>query len=570
MGNVLRESVVQAVTEALARLGVSDFDVGAVVEIPPNAAMGDYAFPCFQLARVLRRAPAAIAEELAGAVQEHPAILRVEVVNAYVNFFLDPGYAAERVIGEVLARGMEVGSSAEGAGKTVVIDYSSPNIAKPFHIGHLRSTIIGHSLGRIFESQGYRVVRLNHLGDWGTQFGKLIVAYRRWGDDAKLKREPIKELLALYVRFHEEAEADPSLEDEARAAFKRLEEGGEEEVALWQEFRRLSLEEFEEHYRRLGVTFDSYAGESAYNERMEAVVGELEESGLLTESEGALVVDLEGLPPCLIKKKDGATLYATRDLAAALHRYEAYRFEHLFYVVGAPQQLHFQQVFGVLRRMGRSWVDRCEHIAFGHIRFGDGQLSTRKGNVIFLKDLLDEAVRRVAAIIEERNPGLEGKADVAEAVGIGAVLFNDLAHNRIKDITFDWESALSFEGDTGPYVQYTHARAASLLRRAEEELRVDVDGLAPEGSELVEAETFQLVKRLAEFPEALQRAAEAREPSEIARYLLTLCREFNSFYHAHRIVQSEAAASRLALTKAVKTVIARGLFLLGIRAPEAM
>ncbi len=570
MQNPLRASVVEAVSQALERLGVHNFDVDAVVEVPPKQELGDYAFPCFQLARVLRKAPAAIAAELAAQVREHPAIRSVEVVNAYVNFFLDPAFAAETVIGEILARGEEVGSSNAGAGKTVVIDYSSPNIAKPFHVGHLRSTIIGHSLGRIFESLGYRVVRLNHLGDWGTQFGKLIVAYRRWGDPEKIAREPIGELFSLYVRFHEEAEKDPSLEDEARAAFKRLEEGSEEELALWREFRRLSLEEFEEHYRRLGVTFDSYAGESAYNERMEQVVDELEQLGLLTESEGARVVELEGLPPCLIKKKDGATLYATRDLAAALHRYEAYQFDHLFYVVGAPQQLHFQQVFAVLRRMGRDWVDRCEHIAFGHIRFADGQLSTRKGNVIFLKDVLDEAVRRVRAIIEERNPGLEGKDRVAEEVGIGAVLFNDLSHNRIKDITFDWETALNFDGDTGPYVQYTHARAASLLRRAQQELGIDTDRLSPRGEELVEPETFRLVKALAEFPEAVRRAADAREPSEIARYLLALCREFNSFYHVHRIVQSEAAGSRLALAKAVKHVVARGLFLLGISAPEAM
>lgn len=570
MQNPLRASVVEAVGQALERMGVQGFDVDGIVEVPPKPELGDYAFPCFQLAKVLRRAPAAIAADLAAQVQEHPAIRSVEVVNAYVNFFLDPAYAAEAVIGEVLARGEAVGSSAEGAGKTVVIDYSSPNIAKPFHVGHLRSTIIGHSLGRIFESLGYRVVRLNHLGDWGTQFGKLIVAYRRWGDPQKIAREPISELLSLYVRFHEEAEKDPSLEDEARAAFKRLEEGGEEERSLWQEFRRLSLEEFEEHYRRLGVTFDSYAGESAYNERMEQVVDELERLGLLTESEGARVVELEGLPPCLIKKKDGATLYATRDLAAAIHRFETYQFDHLFYVVGAPQQLHFQQVFGVLRRMGREWVGRCEHIAFGHIRFADGQLSTRRGNVVFLKDVLDEAVRRVRAIVEERNPGLEGKDRVAEEVGIGAVLFNDLSHNRIKDITFDWETALNFDGDTGPYVQYTHARAASLLRRAEQELGIATDRLVPKGEELVEPETFRLVKALAEFPEAVRRAAEAREPSEVARYLLALCREFNSFYHAHRIVQSDAAASRLALAKAVKYVVARGLFLLGIAAPDAM
>lgn len=570
MANVLLDHVAAKVEEALAALGVQGFDVREMIEIPPGRELGDYAFPCFQLARVLRKAPDRIAEELGQRIGPTELIERVEVVKAYVNIFLNRDESSRRVVEAVLARGDDYGKSDVGNGKTVVLDFSSPNIAKPFHVGHLRSTIIGHSLARIFESLGFKTVRINHLGDWGTQFGKLIVAYRRWGDRARLEAEPIRELLDLYVRFHQEAENDPSLEDEARAAFKALEDGGVEETRLWQEFRDLSLEEFERTYRRLGVHFDSYLGESAYNEAIERTVAELEAKGLLKESEGALVVELEGMPPCLIKKKDGATLYATRDLAAAVHRYETYRFDHMFYVVGAPQQLHFAQVFGVLKRMGYPWVEACEHIAFGHVRFGDEAFSTRKGNVIFLEELLDQAVARVRAIIEERNPELEEKDRVAEAVGVGAVIFNDLAHNRIKDVVFDWETALNFEGDTGPYVQYTHARAASVLRRGVEE------GVAPAGAfsvgrgDLAGEEEFQLAKALAQYPDAVQRAAEEREPSEIARYLLDLCRDFNSFYHAHRIVGSPNARARLALVAAVKQVIKNGLYLLGIEAPEAM
>lgn len=575
VGNILLEHVAKEIESALAHMGVDSFDVRGVIEVPPNKEMGDYAFPCFQLARILRQAPDRIARELAGKIQEAGLIQRVEAVKGYVNFFLSPAAASARVVTEILSKKDTYGKADVGRGKTVVLDYSSPNIAKPFHVGHLRSTIIGHSLARIFESLGYRTVRINHLGDWGTQFGKLIVAYRKYGSPEKLAQDPIRELLDLYVRFHQEAEADPSLEDEARAAFKALEDGGEEETRLWREFRRLSLDEFEKIYRRLGVHFDSYLGEAAYNQAMDKTVQALQEKGLLVESEGALVVELEGLPPCLIKKKDGATLYATRDLAAAIHRYETYRFDHMFYVVGAPQRLHFEQVFGVLRKMGHEWVSACEHIAFGHIRIGDEQLSTRKGNVIFLEDLLDQAVERVLAIIAERNPELEEKEAVAETVGVGAVIFNDLAHNRIKDISFDWETALNFEGDTGPYVQYTHARAASLLRRGAEEGLIDAasligDDLALPEDALGEPEVFQLAKSLADYPEAVLRAAEEREPSVIARYLLTLCRDFNSFYHAHRILGSPQARERLALVAAVKQVIASGLWLLGIGAPEAM
>jgi len=570
MHNILTLSLAKVIDPVLSDLGAAGVESEALLEVPPSNELGDYALPCFQLARTLRKAPhliaAQIKERIEGRIGEEPLIARVEVVNAYVNFFLDRGEAGRQVVRAILQGERLVPRLGEG--KTVVLDYSSPNIAKPFHIGHLRSTIIGHALGRIFESLGYRVVRLNYLGDWGTQFGKLIVAYRRWGAGIDLERATIPDLLRIYVRFHEEAEKDPSLEEEARASFLALEQGKEEETALWRRFRELSLKEFRRIYDRLGIEFDAYRGESAYNVKMEEAVGLLERQGLLQESEGALVVALDDLPPCLIKKKDGATLYATRDIAAAIDRYETYRFDHLFYVVGAPQQLHFRQVFAVLKKMGFEWVDRLEHIAFGHIRFGDAELSTRRGNVIFLEDLLDEAVRRARAIIEERNPDLSDKDRVAEQVGIGAVVFNDLSHNRIKDISFDWDAALNFEGDTGPYVQYTHARTASLLDKAGRTREDLLDAVGP--GDLDEPETFELVRRLAEFPEAVARAAEEREPSEIARQLLAICQSFNSFYHAHRIVGSAKERARAALVLAVQRCVAFGLYLLGIEAPREM
>ena len=570
MRNILTSKLAAVIEGALEAAGASGIDVGALIEVPPTKELGDYAFPCFQLAKRLRKAPNLIASDIAAWVDERiakePWLAKVETVGGYVNFFLDPGEAGRTVVQAILSPKEAWGRPGEG--KTVVIDYSSPNIAKPFHIGHMRSTIIGHSLARIFELLGYRVVRLNYLGDWGTQFGKLIVAFRRWGEGLDLDTATIPDLLRLYVKFHEEAENDPSLEDEARAAFRALEEGADEERRLWRAFRELSLKEFEQTYKRLGVGFDEYRGESAYNDKMEEAVARLAELGLLEESEGALVVHLGDLPPCLIKKKDGATLYATRDIAAALDRFETYGFDHLLYVVGAPQQLHFKQVFAVLEKMGCEWVDRLEHIAFGHIRFGDEQMSTRKGNVLFLNDLLDEAARRARAIIDERNPGLENKDRVAEQVGIGAVVFNDLAHNRIKDIVFDWDAALNFEGDTGPYVQYTHARTASLLKKAGWE-RADVDG-AVGPDDLVEPEAYELVKRLAAFPEAIAKAAEQREPSEVARQLIAICQGFNSFYHVHRILGSEKEKARAALAWAVKESVALGLYLLGIEAPEEM
>lgn len=569
MSNPLASRVVNLLKEVLTSLGVDDVDPRVLLEVPPKPQMGDYAFPCFQLARSLRKAPPAIAAQVAETIPDTPWLKKVEVVGPYVNFFLEPGEAGRCVVQRLLEEGEAFGQKKSDRAGCVVIDFSSPNIAKPFHVGHLRSTMIGNSLARLFETQGYRVVRLNFLGDWGTQFGKLIVAYRKWGSKQRLEEEPIRTLLDLYVDFHREAEKDPSLDEEARAAFKALEEGAPEEVALWRWFRDLSLQEFERHYQRLGVTFDVFTGESAYNERVDDTIARMDELGLLTTSEGAIVVELDDLPPCLIKKSDGATLYATRDISAAIHRYEEFAFEHLLYVVGAPQQLHFQQVFAVLKLMGFEWAERAEHVPFGHIRIGDEQLSTRRGNVVFLEDLLDQAAQRAASIIEERNPDLPNKEEVAEAVGVGAIVFNDLVHNRIKDVSFDWESLLSFEGDTGPYVQYTHARTASLLRRAADRLGTpSVDWI--QGEHMQEAETFQLVKRLAEFPQVLERAVAQREPSEVARYLLLLCQDFNTFYHAHRILETVQERTRLALVAAVKSVLAQGLYLLGIKAPDAM
>lgn len=517
----------------------------------------------------MKKAPNDIAVEIGAIVGENEPTWRVEAVQAYVNIFLNRGQSVADVTREVLARGNSFGDQDIGRGERVVIDFSSPNIAKPFHIGHLRSTIIGHSLHRIFQKLGYETVRINHLGDWGTQFGKLIVGYRKWGNDEALSNEPIQEMHRLYVLFHEEAEKHPELEEEARIAFKALEEGGAAELELWKRFRDLSLVEFNRIYNRLDVGFDSDKGESAYNDMMQLVIDELSEKGLLEESDGAHVVKLDDMPPCLIQKRDGATLYATRDLAAAINRHEEYRFKHLFYVVGMPQELHFRQFFSVLEKMERPWVNCLEHIGFGHIRLAGAQLSTRRGHVIYLDELLDQAVTRVKAIIGERNPDLENADEVAEIVGVGAITFNDLFHNRSKDISFDWDSALNFEGDTGPYVQYTYARAASLLRRADKSEK-DFERVHIDSGAFPDHESFLVAKQLAQFPEIVKFAAEAREPSMIARYVVSLCQLFNGFYHAKRIIGEPYEMERLALTFAVRHVIKNSLFLLGMKAPDAM
>lgn len=562
-----KEKVVALLRETLSQGPAQQVPVHELVEVPPDPSLGDFAFPTFGLARLLRKSPTQIAADLAATVRQTPWLDRVDAVGGYVNFFLERGSMVRDVLTRIQEEGKHYGSSRQGRGQTVVIDFSSPNIAKPVGVGLIRTTVLGHSLSRIFSFQGYQVERVNHLGDWGTQCGKWIVAYHLWGEEAKLQASPIKELFNLYVRFHTEAEQQPGLEEQAREAFLRLEQGDPEAHALWRRFRDLSIEEFERIYGRMGIEFDSYAGEAFYEDKMAPVVDMLSERGLLRESEGAMIVELDDLPPCLIQKSDGATLYATRDLAAALYRWNHYRPALVLYVVGAPQQLHFQQVFAVLRQLGMEWVDRYEHIPFGTIRLGDAAMSTRRGNVVFLEDVLDEAAAQALAIIEQSNPGLPDKERVAEEVGIGAVMFRFLVHNRLKDISFDWESALSFEGDTGPYVQYTYARACSVRRKAPESVR-PVGDLRT--AALVTPEETAVVRELDRFSDVVAAAEVAREPSVVARYLLDLCRAFNGFYHSQRIVGSDLMPERLALLDATRTVIGNGLSLLGICAPEEM
>jgi arginyl-tRNA synthetase len=548
------------------------------IEIPPSIQLGDYAFPCFPLAKMLRKAPPSIANELAAAFQPTALIKEARATGPYVNFFVDRVAYNRAGLGAILDQDLGYARSTEGEGKTVVIDYSSPNIAKPFGVGHLRSTVIGNALYQIYHHLGYGVIRINHLGDWGTQFGKLIVAFKRWGGGdlqtaATLHQlageSVIQWLYGLYVRFHAEVETQPELDDEAREWFKRLEDGDAEARSVWQLFRDLSLQEFSRIYERLGISFDSLAGESFYEPYLEPTIERICQAGLASVSDEALIVDLRpyNMPPCLLRKKDEATLYATRDLAAAMYRHETYDFWKMLYVVGADQRLHFQQVFKVLELMGFPWANDCVHVDFGLIRFHDEKMGTRRGNIIFLEDVLDRAVELAEQIVDEKNPTLPNKREVAEAVGIGAVIFTDLSTRRVKDVNFEWEKVLTFEGETGPYVQYTHARACSVLRKAEEPVRADADC-----ARLTQDEEFDLVRLLADYPAVLRRAAESYEPFFVTDYLLTLSERFNKYYHNYRILTDEAAVreARLLLVKGVQLVIQSGLQLLGIRAPEEM
>jgi arginyl-tRNA synthetase len=548
---------------------LDEVTLAQAIEVPPSIQLGDYAFPCFPLAKTLRKAPPAIANELAAAFQPTALVKEARATGPYVNFFVDRVAYNRAGLGAILTQGAGYARSTEGVGKTVVIDYSSPNIAKPFGVGHLRSTVIGNALYQIYHHLGYKVVRINHLGDWGTQFGKLIVAFKRWGDEKSLATHAIETLYDLYVRFHSEVETQPELDDEAREWFKRLEAGDPEARAIWQRFRDLSLQEFSRIYERLGISFDSLAGESFYEPYLGPTIERIRQAGLASVSDQALIVDLRpyNMPPCLLRKKDEATLYATRDLAAAMYRHETYDFWKMLYVVGADQRLHFQQVFKVLELMGFPWANDCVHVDFGLIRFNDEKMGTRRGNIIFLEDVLDRAVELAEQIVDEKNPTLPSKREVAEAVGIGAVIFTDLSTRRVKDVNFEWEKVLTFEGETGPYMQYTHARACSVLRKADQPVRADAD-CAP----LTQDEEFDLVRLLADYPAVLRRAAEGYEPFFVTDYLLTLSERFNKYYHNYRILTDEAAVreARLLLVKGVQLVIQSGLQLLGIRAPEEM
>ena len=539
-----------------------------LIEIPPRAEMGDYAFPCFQLAKVMRKAPNVISAELKEKLDKD-GFEKIENLGPYVNFFVDKGVFAKETVDKILNERENYGSSNIGEGKTVCVEYSSPNIAKPFHVGHLFTTAIGHSLYRMFKKEGYNTVGINHLGDWGTQFGKLISAYHRWVDEEALEENPIKELLRIYVKFHKEAEKDPSLEDEGRAYFKALENGDEEAHKLWKRFRDLSLKEFERVYDILGVKFDSYNGEAFYNDKMDSVVQELKDKNLLVESNGAQVVMLDdyNMPPCIVLKGDGASIYATRDLAAAEYRKKTYDFYKSIYVVGTPQALHFKQVFKVLELAGHKWAKDCIHVGFGLVKFPDRKLSTRNGDVILLDDLLKEAVDRTLEIINQKNPELENKEEVAKKVGVGAVVFTYLKNSREKDIVFDWKEILSFDGETGPYIQYSYARAKSILRRAGD-ISDNVDY-----SKLSSKEEFELVKTLESFNKNILLALDKLEPSILSRYVIDVAKAFNKFYNAHSVLNLDDEVlknTRLKLVEASTIVIKNGLYLLGIDVVEKM
>ena len=543
-------------------------DIRGQLAVPPDPNLGDYAFPCFRFAKVLRMAPPTIAEAVAAAF-DAPETARVEAVNGYLNFFLNRVNFAKGTLENVLVSGEKYGSSDMGAGKTICLDYSSINIAKRFHIGHLSTTMLGHSLKRIYEHLGYKTVGINHLGDWGTQFGKMICAYKLWGSEEQVEKGGVNELTRLYVKFHAEAEEHPELEDEGRAWFKKIEDGDPEALRIFNWFKELTLRDTARVYDLLGVKFDSYAGESFYNDKMGRVIDELKAKNLLTISDGASIVDLEkyNMPPCLILKKDGATLYATRDIAAALYRHDTYHFDKCLYVVAYQQDLHFRQWFKVLELMGYDWAKDCVHVAFGMISYEGQSLSTRKGNIVYLEDLLDQAQEKALKIIEEKSPNLENKAEVARQVGIGAVVYADLSNNRIKDIDFCWDRALNFDGETGPYVQYTHARCCSVLRKAAELSLPD-----PDYSALQDDEAQDCLRKLGRFPDVIKEAADKYEPSMITRAVTDLAQAYNKFYYEHRILDDDpaVAAARVALTRAMKSVIKTGLYLIGIEAPERM
>ena len=567
--------------------GLDKAQVLGLIEIPPKLELGDYAFPCFVLAKTLHKAPPMIANEL----KENPELVKgfegavtVDTAGPYINFRIDKGLLAKNVVSEIIEAGDQYGNKNIGEGKNVIIEFSSPNIAKPFHVGHAFTTILGNSLSNIYTRLGYNVIRFNHLGDYGTQFGKLITAYRLWGDEQAMQENPIDELTRIYVKFHDECkvseERGKELEDTARDNFRKLEEGEAEEVALWKRFRDLSLEVFEKTYKRMGIKFDNYNGESFYSSRIPAVVEMLESKGLLEESEGAKVVKLddEGLPPCLVVKSDGTTIYASRDLAAVLYRHEEFNFYKNIYVVGLPQQLHFKQVFAVLKKAGYDFADDCVHVGFGLLKFKDNTaFSTRAGNIIKLDDFLDKTTEKTAEIIR-KNSELRGGdmtdeqiAEVSETVGLGAVTYTYLKAGREKDIFFDWDDMLDFEGDTAPYLIYTYARIKSILRKAAD--AGVAGGSIDSAAKLTAEDEYAVIRSLADFKDAVVKAAESYEPFMISRQIALIARNFNRFYNNSRILNvedEELRDARLKLCEAVSDCLKSGLDMLGIGVVEKM
>lgn len=561
-------------TLAIAKLikidGIGEQEILDNIAIPSDSKLGDYCFPCFKLSKILRKNPIAIAEELVSSFGKlESPLVSATAVNGYINFVTDKLFTAKKVMAEILEKGENYGNSDIGKGKTICIDYSSINIAKPFHIGHLCTTVIGGSLYKIYTKLGYKCIGINHLGDWGTQFGKLIVAFKKWSSEQELEKRGMKALTEIYVKYHEESEKDPTLDDKAREWFKKIEGNDPEAVRLFNIFKEVTIKEVEKTYKRLKISFDSYNGESFYNDKMQSIIDLLQEKNLLTESDGAKIVDLSpyNMPPCLIVKADGATLYATRDLAAAYYRKNTYDFEKCLYVVAYQQNLHFRQWFKVIELLGEPWHNALVHIPFGMVSLEDGAMSTRKGKVVLLEDALNKAVEKSLAIIEEKNPDLQDKENVAEIVGVGAVIFSALYNNRIKDIVFSYDKVLNFDGETGPYIQYTNARCNSVLEKVG-----DFDIQKAYFEAINNSEGNAVIALLETFPKVLNDAIEKYEPCYVSRYLVNLCQEFNRFYFAHRILNEEEGVliARAILVKCTHTVIEEGLRVLGISAPKKM
>ena len=562
-----KAAIAREILKALPDSPVAETEIAAWLEVPPDTKLGDYAFPCFKLSKALHKSPVQIADQLASSISAD-FIGKIESVKGYLNFFIDRVTYAREILTAVIEAGENYGADDSGSGKTVVIDYSSINIAKRFHIGHLSTTMIGASLYRLYKRFGWRAVGVNHLGDWGTQFGKMIAAYKRWGDRATVEEGGVDEMVKLYVRFNDEGKTDPALNDEGRAWFKAIEDGNPEALEIFNWFKDVTLKDAERVYDILGVTFDSYAGESFYNDKMGPVVEELREKGLLKLDQGAQIVDLKdwGMPPAIIIKSDGATIYVTRDLAAAKYRHETYDFTKALYVVAYQQDLHFRQLFKVMELLGWDWAAGCEHVNFGMVSYEGQTLSTREGRIVYLEDLLNISVEKARAIIEEKSPELDNKDEVARQIGVGAVIFFALYNNRIKDIDFYWDRALNFEGETGPYVMYTHARCASVLRKAEGM------GENPDFAALSDPEAQDVVRLIERFPAVLRAVIEKSEPSMITRFSVDLAQAFNKFYYEHKILDDDPGArdARLLLTRAVKSVIREALSLISIEAPERM
>lgn len=555
----------QYIAERLNVAGVSAEEIYTAIALPPNSEMGDYALPCFKFAKVLRKSPVAIAEDLKNSFVCDGVISEVSAVNGYLNFKINKIGLAAATLKNVLSAGENYGSAQIGKGKTICIDYSSVNVAKPFHIGHLSTTVIGGALYKIFKYLGYNVVGINHLGDYGTQFGKLICAYKKWGDKDEVQKGGIHAINDLYVRFNNEATAE--MESEAREYFRLIESGDKEANELFEWFKSLTLEYVKTIYEKLNITFDSYAGERFYTDKMQPIIDELKAKKLLKESEGAQIVDLDeyGMPPCLILRSDGASLYATRDLAAAVYRKNTYDFYKCLYVVAYQQNLHFKQFFKVLELMGKDWAKDMVHVAYGMVSLEDGAMSTRKGKVVWLEDVISRCEEKAYAIIDEKNKDLENKREIATTVGVGAVIFGALYNNKIKDITFSYDKVLSFEGETSVYVQYTCARANSVL------LKSGVKETLPENY-LPNAQESEVVKLISAFPDAVKEAAEKYEPSVVARYAVDLAQKFNKFYIDCKIITAEGETKdfRLALTRAALQTMKNALSLLGIGIPEKM